>query len=104
MNRLLGFVLIAFCLLAVSSCAPSGITFEEYGFWHGLWHGFSSIFSLIGTWFGADIGIYAENNTGFFYWAGYVIGVFFLLAMTTPLTPLNLIILILLILAAFDVV
>jgi hypothetical protein len=33
------------------------------------------VFSLIGKLFGSDIGIYAEHNTGFTYWFGFVIGI-----------------------------
>jgi len=40
-----------------------------------LIHGFVSFFALIGKLFGADIGLYAENNTGFFYWLGFIIGI-----------------------------
>lgn len=41
----------------------------------GIWHGFIIGFSLIGKLFDADIGIYAEHNTGFFYWLGFIIGI-----------------------------
>jgi hypothetical protein len=32
-------------------------------------------FALIGKLFGADIGLYADNNTGFFYWLGFIFGI-----------------------------
>ena len=61
--------------MAISSCAPSGYESEEAGFFSGLWHGFILIFSIIGKLFGSDIGIYAEHNTGFTYWLGFILGI-----------------------------
>ena len=69
----LGFILII-CLTSLTSSAPNGYVSHEAGFFSGLWHGFILVFSLIGKLFGADIGIYAEHNTGFFYWLGFIIG------------------------------
>jgi|TARA_B110000977_G_C10825313_1_gene395891 hypothetical protein len=69
---LLMFVVIATCM---TSCAPEGYKSHESGFFSGLWHGFIIVFSLIGKLFGADIGIYAEHNTGFTYWLGFIIGI-----------------------------
>lgn len=62
-------------MFTIISCAPMGHTTKEYGFFYGLLHGFILIFSLIGKLFGADIGIHAEHNSGFFYWLGYLLGV-----------------------------
>ena len=77
MNRrnltyLLMFVVIATCM---TSCAPEGYESHESGFFSGLWHGFIIVFSLIGKLFGADIGVYADHNTGFTYWLGFIIGI-----------------------------
>ena len=72
MKKLIPIILIAVLLI---SCAPSGYTSDDYGFWSGLWHGICFPFALIGKLFGADIGIYAENNTGFFYWLGFIFGI-----------------------------
>lgn len=58
----------------MSSCAPKGYTSDEYGFFSGIWHGFCFAFALVGKLFGAKIGLYAENNTGFFYWLGFILG------------------------------
>ena len=71
------YILIIFVMLLIglSSCVPSQYTDHRYGLIGGIWHGFIILFSLIGKLFGADIGIYAENNTGFFYWLGFIIGV-----------------------------
>jgi hypothetical protein len=66
---------IIFATTCLSSCAPSGYKAHEAGFLSGIWHGFILIFSLIGKLFGADIGIYAEHNTGFTYWLGFIIGI-----------------------------
>ena len=64
--------LVITCLV---SCAPSGYEPHEAGFFSGIWHGIILIFSLIGKLFGADVGIYAEHNSGFFYWLGFIIGI-----------------------------
>lgn len=68
-------VLIIFLLTTLSSCAPKGHTSDEYGFFSGIIHGMVIVFALIGKLFGADVGIYAEHNTGFFYWLGFIIGI-----------------------------
>lgn len=65
-------------LISLTSCAPEGHTVKEYGFFYGIWHGMIFIVALIGKLFGADIGLYAAHNTGFFYWLGYIIGILFL--------------------------
>ena len=62
------------CITSLSSCAPKGYEPSEAGFFSGIWHGIIIVFSLIGKLFGANIGIYAEHNTGFFYWLGFITG------------------------------
>ena len=74
-QNLLISVLIIFLMITASSCAPKGHTNDEYGFFSGILHGIVIVFALIGKLFGADVGIYAENNTGFFYWLGFIIGI-----------------------------
>lgn len=69
---LLVFIILLTCLY---SCAPSGYVPREAGFFSGWWHGFIIVFSLIGKLFGGDIGIYAEHNTGFTYWLGFIMGI-----------------------------
>lgn len=69
-------LLIVFML---TSCAPAGMTSEEYGFFYGIGHGFISPFVLIAKLVGAQIGLYAENNSGTFYWLGYILGILLLL-------------------------
>jgi hypothetical protein len=78
-NKTLLILLFAFILMiSLSSCAPEGYTHKEYGFFAGIWHGMIFIIALIGKLFGADIGLYAVHNSGFFYWFGYIIGILFL--------------------------
>jgi hypothetical protein len=69
----IGFLLL-FVLLCMSSCAPNGYSSREYGFFSGLIHGFIFAFALIGKLFGANIGLYAFHNNGFFYFLGFIIG------------------------------
>jgi len=64
-----------FILVCLNSCAPKHSSGDEYGFFGGVWHGFIIIFSIIGKICGLSIGIYAENNTGFTYWLGFIIGI-----------------------------
>lgn len=61
-------------ILTFSSCAPEGYESSKAGFLSGIWHGLIIVFSLIGKLLGADIGIYAEHNTGFTYWLGFILG------------------------------
>ena len=66
-------IFVAFATF-MNSCASDSYESHESGFFSGLWHGFIIIFSLIGKLFGADIGLYAEHNTGFTYWLGFILG------------------------------
>lgn len=75
-NKKLIFGIVAVLLLMnLTSCASSGVSPTPSGFFSGLIHGFVIIFALIGKLFGMDVGIYAQNNTGFFYWLGFIIGI-----------------------------
>lgn len=74
-QKLIIALLFVIMLTILSSCAPSGYEPKESGFFSGLWHGIIFVFSLLGKLFGADIGIYAEHNTGFTYWLGFIIGI-----------------------------
>ncbi len=70
------FSIFVIICLSMMSCAPKGYSYEECGFLSGIWHGFCFFpFSLLGKLFGADIGLYAEHNSGFFYWLGFIIGI-----------------------------
>lgn len=74
-NRIIISIILLFVLLSVTSCAPKGGTQTEYGFFSGIIHGIVFVFALIGKLFGFNIGLYAEHNTGFFYWLGFIIGI-----------------------------
>lgn len=73
-SHLLPVIIILFCVFILSSCAPGGPTYKEFGFFHGLLHGFLLVFAVIGKMFGGHHGIFAMHNTGFFYWLGFLIG------------------------------
>ena len=88
-QRFLVFGLCMIVLVGLASCAPAhGGT--EYGFWGGLWHGLIFSFALIGkvvgwllnlinsNWGDWNIGLWADNTTGFTYWLGFFISIFFL--------------------------
>jgi hypothetical protein len=67
-------------LLVLASCAPAPVCSDptfgttSYGFFSGLLHGLVFPIALIGKLFGVDTGLYALNNSGFFYWLGFLIG------------------------------
>jgi hypothetical protein len=53
-------------------------TYSEYdppGFFSGIWHGLLAPYSLVARWFIDDGAMYAVPNTGWFYDAGFLIGV-----------------------------
>ena len=62
-------------LLVITSCAPTGVTEHQYGIFYGLLHGVLLPFELIAKLFAMDYDLYAVNNSGFWYWIGYIIGV-----------------------------
>ncbi len=75
------FLLTVLALAAmVSGCAPAPICtdpsfgMQEFGFLRGILHGLVFPIALIGKLFGVDTGLYALNNSGFFYWLGFLIG------------------------------
>jgi hypothetical protein len=68
-------ILFLFILTSLTSCAPEGDSSHQYGFFSGMLHGFIFVFALIGKLFSFDVGLYAEHNTGFFYWLGFIIGI-----------------------------
>ena len=72
-------LLLLLVLFFVISCAPVGMTTEEYGLLYGIVHGFISPFVLIAKLLGVNIGLYAENNTGSLYWLGFILGLVLLL-------------------------
>ena len=53
-------------------------TYSEYnppGFFSGIWHGLLAPYSLVARWFIDNTVMYAVPNTGWFYDAGFLIGV-----------------------------
>jgi hypothetical protein len=66
-------------LFFVTSCAPVGMTHQEFGFLYGIVHGFIFPFVLIAKLFGAHVGLYAEHNSGSLYWLGFILGLVLLL-------------------------
>jgi hypothetical protein len=49
--------------------------YDEAGFFSGIWHGLIAPYSLIARWFSGSIEMYAFSNTGWFYDAGFLVGV-----------------------------
>jgi len=72
-------LLVLFVMFFFISCAPTDWTSHEYGFFGGIIHGailpFSFTGFLLGKLFGFDMGIFAEHNTGFTYWLGFILGI-----------------------------
>ena len=46
-----------------------------YGFWGGFFHGFMILYTFIGSFF-YDMGVYEPCNSGSWYNAGYLLGVY----------------------------
>ncbi len=70
-----GFLLLAL-LCTLPACAPLGATTQQYGFLFGIVHGLLFYPAVISKLLGMEFDLYAQNNTGLFYWIGYAIGVF----------------------------
>ena len=68
-------IILLICFTSLSSCASNHYENSESGFFSGIWHGIIIVFSLIGKLIGLNIGIYAEHNTGFTYWLGFILGI-----------------------------
>jgi hypothetical protein len=73
-NRILIVSAFLLVLFFITSCAPVGMSTQEYGLLYGIVHGFISPFVFIARFFGAHIGLYAANNTGLLYWVGFILG------------------------------
>lgn len=75
-QTILRLSLLFLFIVNLSSCAPAGYTSSESGFFSGFIYGMVLFpFALLSKLFGMDYGLYAENNSGFFYWLGYIIGI-----------------------------
>jgi len=55
----------------LNTCLPE----ETLGFWWGLLHGFISLFTFIISLFKDEVAVYAVNNNGGWYDAGFIIGI-----------------------------
>lgn len=75
-NQVFKTAMLIALVMAISSCAPAETTEKVYGFFYGIIHGLVFIIALFAKLFDMDYGLYAENNTGFTYWLGYILGVF----------------------------
>lgn len=72
-------IIIGITLAFISGCANhySPETFSDpYGLFSGIWHGFIFEFSLIGYLIFDNVYIIGEPNTGFFYYIGFIFGLF----------------------------
>ncbi|PKP35419.1 MAG: hypothetical protein CVU00_02365 [Bacteroidetes bacterium HGW-Bacteroidetes-17] len=74
-NKIIFGSALLLVLFLVTSCAPVGVTEQQYGFLYGIVQGFIFPFVLIAKLLGEHVGLYAENNTGMSYWLGYILGI-----------------------------
>ncbi len=71
----------AFGILFISNTANAFVQKNEYSdynppaFFSGIWHGLLAPWSLIARLFMDDVAMYAVPNTGWFYDAGFLIGI-----------------------------
>lgn len=76
------FILIIFCLIALSGCAAGPNQFIDTpdaegliaGFWLGLWHGVIAPVTFIASLFLDNVRMYEVHNTGGWYDFGFVLG------------------------------
>ena len=70
------FAISCIAIAFIASCASGNHVVSEDGpgFFLGALHGFFAPFSLIGSLFSDDIGIYAVHNEGWLYDAGFMLG------------------------------
>jgi len=78
-KELLSAIVVVFCVVLLYACADKEIVTDclkghTYGFFGGLWHGIIAPFDLIGMLFWDDVTLFAQNNNGFWYGFGFLIG------------------------------
>ena len=78
-NKLTYILLLVVASALLFSCADKEIvtrclTGQTYGFWFGIWHGLIAPFDLVGMLIWDDVTVFAQNNTGFWYAFGFLIG------------------------------
>jgi hypothetical protein len=82
-NKFMGFILLAFVLLFMVSCAAGPNKMEDSknqdgkvaGFLPGLWQGFIALFTFIISLFTDNVTIYEIHNNGGWYNFGFILGV-----------------------------
>jgi hypothetical protein len=72
-------LLVGLFVLFMSGCAPKEVvdgclSGHTFGFFGGLWHGFIAPFDLLGMLIWDDVTVYAQNNNGFGYALGFLLG------------------------------
>jgi len=72
-------VTVVLLVVLFSSCANKEVVDKclaghKYGFLGGLWHGLIAPFDLIGMLIWDDVTMYAQNNNGGWYAAGFLLG------------------------------
>jgi hypothetical protein len=81
-----GLLLILVLLVSFNPAPASAFTlkfvdqynydsYDQAGFFSGVWHGLIAPWSLLVQPFNSDIGMYAYDNTGWFYNLGFLIGI-----------------------------
>jgi hypothetical protein len=78
-TKVFNLSVIIICTVLLSACAQKEIVTEclkghTYGFFGGIWHGIIAPFDLIGMLFWNDVTLFAQNNNGFWYGFGFLIG------------------------------
>jgi len=82
-TKILSAIIIIFCIFScvvlLSACADKEVVTDclkghTYGFFGGLWHGIIAPVDLIGMLFYDDVTLFAQNNNGFWYGFGFLIG------------------------------
>jgi hypothetical protein len=67
-------VIVLFAGCAESEAIDACLKGRTYGFFGGLMHGFIAPFSLITMIFDDEVVVFAQNNNGFWYAFGFLLG------------------------------
>lgn len=75
----LNIALLFLIVFLLTSCAKTEMIApclhgHTYGFWGGLLHGFISPVDLVLMFFRDDVTVFAPNNNGIWYTAGFLLG------------------------------
>lgn len=66
-------MILSIMLVMLTGCAHSG-TVAPYGFVAGIWHGLIMTWALVAKVFNPEVQVFAGNNIGIWYDAGFVLG------------------------------